>query len=75
MLNMIFKEKMIILHYFTKNKWKCEMILPGKEIFNNTDNDIIIQPFSMEKLNYNSYNLTLLNELLVYKNETLAMNP
>ena len=35
--------------------------------------DIIIEPFERSKVNPNSYNLTLHNELLVYENEILDM--
>ncbi|AOR24114.1 dCTP deaminase [Clostridium taeniosporum] len=49
------------------------MILSGKEILRNIGEDIIIEPFDETKINPNSYNLTLFNELLVYKNNTLDM--
>ncbi|HBJ1650072.1 dCTP deaminase [Clostridium botulinum] len=49
------------------------MILSGKEILKHIGEDIIIKPFSEERINPNSYNLTLFNELLVYKNDTLDM--
>ncbi|ACD52759.1 dCTP deaminase [Clostridium botulinum] len=49
------------------------MILSGKEILKHIGEDIIIEPFSEERINPNSYNLTLFNELLVYKNDTLDM--
>lgn len=49
------------------------MILSGKEILKHIGKDIVIEPFSEERINPNSYNLTLFNELLVYKNETLDM--
>ncbi|MBN1052885.1 dCTP deaminase [Clostridium botulinum] len=49
------------------------MILSGKEILKHMGEDIVIEPFSEERINPNSYNLTLFNELLVYKNETLDM--
>ncbi|MBN1046095.1 dCTP deaminase [Clostridium botulinum] len=49
------------------------MILSGKEILKHIGEDIVIEPFSEERINPNSYNLTLFNELLVYKNETLDM--
>ena len=35
--------------------------------------DIVIEPFDKKRLNPNSYNLTLHNELLVYENSTLDM--
>ncbi|MBY6976157.1 dCTP deaminase [Clostridium botulinum] len=49
------------------------MILSGKEILKHIGEDIVIESFSEERINPNSYNLTLFNELLVYKNETLDM--
>ncbi|MBN1036122.1 dCTP deaminase [Clostridium botulinum] len=49
------------------------MILSGKEILKHIGEDIIIEPFSEDRINPNSYNLTLFNELLVYKNDTLDM--
>ncbi|NFL83733.1 dCTP deaminase [Clostridium botulinum] len=49
------------------------MILSGKEILKHIGEDIIIEPFSEERINPSSYNLTLFNELLVYKNDTLDM--
>lgn len=47
------------------------MILSGKEILKHIGKEIIISPFSEKRLNPNSYNLTLSNELLVYENEVL----
>lgn len=49
------------------------MILSGKEIKKNLDNNIKIQPFNEKQLNPNSYNLTLHDELLVYENDILDM--
>lgn len=50
------------------------MILSGKEILKNIDaGHIIIEPFDRSKINPNSYNLTLSNELLVYEHEELDM--
>lgn len=49
------------------------MILSGKEIHKRIGKDIIIEPFSINQLNPNSYNLKLHNELLVYENEILDM--
>ena len=43
------------------------MILSGKEILKNIGKDIIIEPFNEKKINPNSYNLSLHNELLVYE--------
>lgn len=42
------------------------MILSGKEIEKHIGNEIIIDPFDKSRLNPNSYNLRLHNELLVY---------
>ncbi len=49
------------------------MILSGKEIEKHLGNEIIIEPFVPKRLNPNSYNLTLANELLVYENDVLDM--
>ena len=49
------------------------MILSGKEIESRIDNDIIIEPFDKKRINPNSYNLSLHNELLIYKDSTLDM--
>jgi dCTP deaminase len=49
------------------------MILSGKEINQRLGKDIIIEPFEKKKLNPNSYNLSLHNELLVYESSTLDM--
>lgn len=49
------------------------MILSGKEILKHMGRDIIIEPFDEKRINPNSYNLTLHNELLVYNNNTLDM--
>lgn len=49
------------------------MILSGKEILKHIDKDIFIQPFDAKRINPNSYNLSLHNELLVYENEVLDM--
>lgn len=49
------------------------MILSGKEILKNIGSNIIIEPFDEEKINPNSYNLSLHNELLVYENDILDM--
>lgn len=47
------------------------MILSGSEIRKNLGSKIIIEPFSEECLNPNSYNLHLFEELLVYKDSIL----
>lgn len=49
------------------------MILSGKEILKHIGKDIIIEPFNKKRINPNSYNLTLANELLVYENDILDM--
>ena len=49
------------------------MILSGKEIAQHMGEDIFIEPFDPRRLNPNSYNLTLHNELLVYENRLLDM--
>lgn len=49
------------------------MILSGLEIEKNIGGDIVIDPYDPKRLNPNSYNLSLHNELLVYENHTLDM--
>lgn len=49
------------------------MILSGNEIKARQGGDIIIEPFSDEQVNPNSYNLCLHNELLVYEEIELDM--
>lgn len=50
------------------------MILSGDRIFKAcADGDILITPFDRKKLNPNSYNLTLANELVVYNEGILDM--
>lgn len=49
------------------------MILSGKEIKKHIGKNIFIEPYDENKLNPNSYNLTLHNELLVYDNYELDM--
>ena len=50
------------------------MILSGKEILKNIESkDIIIEPYDKSRVNPNSYNLTLSDELLVYENDLLDM--
>jgi dCTP deaminase len=49
------------------------MILSGKEILKHVGKDIVIEPFNEAKINPNSYNLSLHNELLVYDNHVLDM--
>jgi len=49
------------------------MILSGKEIQEKLGNEIIIEPFAINQLNPNSYNLSLHNELMVYTDPILDM--
>ena len=49
------------------------MILAGKEIESRIGDDIVIEPFDKTRINPNSYNLTLHNELLVYIDSLLDM--
>lgn len=49
------------------------MILSGKEIKRNLGKGILIEPFSQNQLNPNSYNLRLHDQLLVYKDSVLDM--
>ena len=49
------------------------MLLTGQEILSRLNSDIIIEPFSKKRLNPNSYNLRLHNELLFYPSDYLDM--
>lgn len=49
------------------------MILSGKEIQRHMGREIVIEPFDEKRLNPNSYNLSLHDELLVYENKLLDM--
>ncbi len=49
------------------------MILSGQEIERRLGDDILIEPFDDKRLNPNSYNLTLHNELMVYEELVLDM--
>ncbi len=49
------------------------MILSGDEIQSRIGSDIVIDPFDTSKLNPNSYNLSLHNELMVYEEVVLDM--
>jgi dCTP deaminase len=49
------------------------MILSGEEIKRHINKDIKIIPFNKDKINPNSYNLSLHNELLIYKDNLLDM--
>lgn len=49
------------------------MILSGREILRHLGREIVIEPFDESRINPNSYNLTLHNELLVYTGDVLDM--
>ena len=49
------------------------MILSGKEIEKHIGKEIVIEPYDKNRINPNSYNLSLSNELLVYDNDLLDM--
>ena len=49
------------------------MILSGKMIHEQMGDGIIIEPFDQARLNPNSYNLSLADELLVYEDGVLDM--
>ena len=49
------------------------MILSGKEIESRINDEIILDPFDKNRINPNSYNLSLHNELIMYKNSLLDM--
>lgn len=49
------------------------MILSGAEIHKRLDRDIVIEGFDPARLNPNSYNLTLHDELMVYEEVVLDM--
>ncbi len=49
------------------------MILSGEEIRRRLGEDIVIDPFDDQRLNPNSYNLSLHNELLTYEELVLDM--
>ena len=49
------------------------MILSGKMIHERIGKDIIIEPFDPARLNPNSYNLSLANELMIYEDGVLDM--
>lgn len=48
-------------------------MISGKEILNRLNRQIFIEPFDEKRLNPNSYNLCLHNELLVYEDRVLDM--
>lgn len=49
------------------------MILSGKEIAARIGDGIVIDPFDPQRINPNSYNLSLHNELVVYRDKLLDM--
>jgi dCTP deaminase len=49
------------------------MVLSGHEIRRQLGGNIVIEPFNEARLNPNSYNLTLHNELMVYEEVVLDM--
>jgi len=49
------------------------MILSGDEIRQRMGNDIVIDPFDDQRVNPNSYNMTLHNELLIYEEVVVDM--
>ena len=49
------------------------MVLSGQEIKRQLGTNIVIDPFQESRLNPNSYNLTLHNELMVYEEVVLDM--
>lgn len=49
------------------------MILSGKEIQKRLGKSIFITPYEEKRLNPNSYNLSLFDELLIYEEKTLDM--
>lgn len=49
------------------------MILSGQEIQARLGHDVVIEPFNPQRLNPNSYNLSLHDELLVYEEVVLDM--
>ena len=74
MLKYIYKLKYICMIKLLIYKEGDLMILSGKEIHKNVlAGNIIIEPFDKSKINPNSYNLTLGNELFVYEHKELDM--
>ncbi|NIL96503.1 MAG: dCTP deaminase [Planctomycetales bacterium] len=49
------------------------MILSGNEIRERLGNDLVIEPFEEERLNPNSYNLSLHDELMTYEEVVLDL--
>lgn len=55
----------------TTIKTEAKMLLSGDEIHQRLGNGLLIEPFDPERLNPNSYNLSLHDELLVYEEVVL----
>lgn len=49
------------------------MVLAGSQILDRLGTDIVIDPFDEKRLNPNSYNLTLHDELMIYEEVVLDM--
>jgi len=47
------------------------MILTGNEIIKRLNKEIFIEPFNPERVNPNSYNLSLANELMIYVEDVI----
>lgn len=57
--------------YYIKKGEKYNMILSGKKIIEEyNNNNVIITPFNEKLVNPNSYNLTLNNQLLIYEKDS-----
>ncbi len=57
---------------FPQRKMGASYDFIGKRIEKNIGTDIIIEPYDPKRINPNSYNLTLHNELLVYECESVG---
>ena len=55
----------------TKRNMGSKMLLSGQEILQRQKHDLLIEPFSEDRLNPNSYNLALHHEILVYEEVVL----
>lgn len=65
---------MIFLKEYVSGEREEEiMILSGREIEKHIGREIIIEPYDKNRINPNSYNLSLSEELLVYDRELLDM--
>ena len=70
----LFRYSTLTFHCHEKLKYEDIMILSGLQIKKFIDNKTIeIEPFCQSKLNPNSYNLCLHNELLTYEEDLLDM--